>query len=265
MTATNTALAHAFAEICLKAAIPVMDVYAQDFTPEQKEDRSPVTEADKRAEVVILEALKDLLPDVPVLAEESFTAGVRPEVSDRFVLVDPVDGTKEFIKKNGEFTINIALIENGAPVAGCVYAPALERLYVGADGAAAAGSAKPGDAFDAASLSPIKVRDGSSPEKVAVMSRSHADEETRQFAEKQGVTETISAGSSLKFCRVAEGAADLYPRFGPTMEWDTGAGHAVVNGAGGKVTRPDGSPFLYGKVADGYKNGPFVVWAQPAV
>lgn len=263
MSKTHTELAHAFAEICLKAAIPVMEVYAQDFTPEQKEDRSPVTEADKRAEVVILEALKDVIPDVPVLAEESFTAGVRPEVSDRFLLVDPVDGTKEFIKKNGEFTINIALIENGVPVAGCVYAPALERLYVGADGAAAAGAAKPGDAFDASSLSPIKVRDGSSPQKIAVMSRSHADEETRQFAEKQGVTETISAGSSLKFCRVAEGAADLYPRFGPTMEWDTGAGHAVVNGAGGKVTRPDGSPFLYGKVADGYKNGPFVVWAQP--
>ncbi|MCR9129308.1 MAG: 3'(2'),5'-bisphosphate nucleotidase CysQ [Alphaproteobacteria bacterium] len=263
MTTTNTELAHAFAEICLKAALPVMEVYAQEFTPEQKEDRSPVTEADKRAEVVILEALKDVLPDVPVLAEESFSAGVRPEVSDRFLLVDPVDGTKEFIKKNGEFTINIALIENGVPVAGCVYAPALERLYVGADGAAAAGAAKPGDDFDAASLSPIKVRDGSAPEKIAVMSRSHADEETRKFAEDQGVTETISAGSSLKFCRVAEGAADLYPRFGPTMEWDTGAGHAVVNGAGGKVTRPDGSPFLYGKVDTGYLNGPFVVWAQP--
>ena len=263
MPKTNTELAHAFAEICLQAALPVMEVYAKDFTPEQKDDRSPVTEADKRAEVVILEALKAILPDTPVLAEESFSAGVRPEVSDRFLLVDPVDGTKEFIKKNGEFTINIALIENGVPVAGCVYAPALERLYVGADGAAAAGAAKPGDAFDAARLAPIKVRDGSDATKIAVMSRSHADEETRKFAEAQGVTETISAGSSLKFCRVAEAAADLYPRFGPTMEWDTAAGHAVVNGAGGAVTRPDGSPFLYGKVSDGYLNGPFVVWAQP--
>jgi 3'(2'), 5'-bisphosphate nucleotidase len=240
-----------------------MEVYAQDFTAEQKDDRSPVTEADRRAERVILESLKALLPNVPVLAEESFAAGMRPEISDRFLLVDPVDGTKEFIKKNGEFTINIALIESGVPVAGCVYAPALERLYVGADAAAAAGSGKPGDAFDAASLSPIKVRDGSSPEKIAVMSRSHADEETRRFALEQGVTETISAGSSLKFCRVAEGAADLYPRFGPTMEWDTGAGHAVVNGAGGRVTRPDGSPFLYGKVEEGYRNGPFVVWGRP--
>lgn len=265
MIENHAQLAHAFAGICLKAAVPVMAVYARDFTAEHKDDRSPVTEADTQAEAVILQALKTVLPDVPVLAEESFAAGVRPEVSDRFILVDPVDGTKEFIKKNGEFTINIALIETGVPVAGCVYAPALERLYVGADGAAAAGAAKPGAAFNASSLSPIKVRDGSGPEKIAVMSRSHADEETSRFAEKQGVTKTISAGSSLKFCRVAEGAADLYPRFGPTMEWDTGAGHAVVNGAGGKVTRPDGSPFLYGKVADGYKNGPFVVWARPAV
>ena len=118
MTEHNDQLAKAFAQICLKASVPVMEVYATDFMPEQKADRSPVTEADKRAEGIILEHLVQVLPDVPVLAEESFEAGVRPEVGDRFLLVDPVDGTKEFIKKNGEFTINIALIEHGAPVAG---------------------------------------------------------------------------------------------------------------------------------------------------
>ena len=131
MTETRDRIARRFAEICLEAAVPVMEVYASDFTAEQKEDRSPVTEADQRAEVIILQRLAEFMPGVPVLAEESFEAGVRPEVSDRFLLVDPVDGTKEFIKKNGEFTINIALVEDGVPTAGCVYAPALERLFIG--------------------------------------------------------------------------------------------------------------------------------------
>lgn len=263
MGASQIDLARSFADICLQAAVPVMEVYGQDFTPEQKEDRSPVTEADKRAEAVILKALAALLPDTPVLAEEKFSEGVRPEVSDRFLLVDPVDGTKEFIRKNGEFTLNIALIDAGRPVAGCVYAPALERLYLGAAGIAYAATARPAETLDPDSLIPIKTRASRPDGKIAVMSRSHADEQTRAFAEVQGVSETVSAGSSLKFCRVAEGAADLYPRFGPTMEWDTAAGHAVVEAAGGEVTCPDGSPFRYGKVEDGYRNGPFVVWAQP--
>lgn len=258
MTSPNDRLALAFAEICLEAALPVMEVYASDFTPEQKADRSPVTEADRRAEAIILERLKTLLPDTPVLAEESFEAGVRPAVGTRFVLVDPVDGTKEFIAKNGEFTINIALVENAVPVAGCVYAPALGRIYVGADTALAA-AAEPGAAMAGLKLEPITVR--AEPEgKTAVMSRSHADEKTQAFARAHGVTETISAGSSLKFCRVAEGAADLYPRFAPTMEWDTGAGHAVLAAAGGAVTTPDGAPFRYAKTEAGYKNGPFIAW-----
>jgi 3'(2'), 5'-bisphosphate nucleotidase len=264
MTDSRDALARRFAAICLEAAVPVMEVYASDFTPEQKEDRSPVTEADRRAEAIILERLAGILPGVPVLAEESFEAGVRPEVGDRFVLVDPVDGTKEFIRKNGEFTINIALVEDGAPTVGCVYAPALERIFIGGE-RALAGAAAPGSDLAAADLAPITVRTPPASGKTAVMSRSHADEETRSFAEAQGVTETVSAGSSLKFCRVAEGAADLYPRFGPTMEWDTGAGHAVLTAAGGRVTNPDGTPFGYAKAGAGYRNGPFVAWGyEPA-
>lgn len=259
MTNSRDALARSFAEICLEAARPVMEVYVSDFTPEQKADRSPVTEADKRAEAIILERLKALLPGTPVLAEESFEAGVRPEVGSRFCLVDPVDGTKEFIAKNAEFTINIALVEHGVPLAGCVYAPALERLYIGGE-TAFAGEAAPGAALPEIALEPIAVRRPPAEGKVAVMSRSHADEQTRAFAESQGVTDMISAGSSLKFCRVAEGAADIYPRFGPTMEWDTGAGHAVLAAAGGAVTRPDGSVFEYAKVEDGYRNGPFIAW-----
>ena len=260
MNTIHDSLALAFAEICLKAAAPVMEVYASDFSADQKADRSPVTEADRRAEAVILDELAELTPNIPVLAEESFEAGVRPDVGSRFYLVDPVDGTKEFIAKNGEFTINIALIENGIPVAGCVYAPALERIFIGGN-QAKAGPAKAGAAIGSVSWTPISIRPAPAA-KTAVMSRSHADEKTQKFAEDHGVTETISAGSSLKFCRVAEGAADLYPRFGPTMEWDTGAGHAVLLAAGGQVTKPDGSPFSYGKVEAGYKNGPFIAWGD---
>lgn len=257
------ALALEFAHICSQAALPVMEVYQTDFTPAQKADRSPVTEADTLAEKVILGALRTVCPGIPVLAEEQFAAGVCPEINDVFLLVDPVDGTKEFIAKNGEFTLNIALIRNGVPVAGCVYAPALERIYLGGE-RARAGALKPGEAVTAEGLAVIETRK-SPPASgaVAVMSRSHADERTRAFADAFGATEAVSAGSSLKFCRVAEGAADIYPRFAPTMEWDTGAGHAVLNGAGGAVTQPDHSPFLYGKAAEGYRNGHFIAWAVP--
>ncbi|WP_440958835.1 3'(2'),5'-bisphosphate nucleotidase CysQ [Oceanicaulis sp. LC35] len=259
---TLDALARSFGQICLEAAIPVMEVYESDFTAEQKADKSPVTEADKRAEIIILKALAELMPDVPVLAEESFEAGIRPSVEDEFLLVDPVDGTKEFIAKRGEFTINIALIRNGVPVAGAVFAPALNQLYLGGE-TAFTGAFEPGETLAIDRLKPAKTREKPASGMTAVMSRSHADDQTKAFAEAQGVTEAVSAGSSLKFCKLAEGAADLYPRFGPTMEWDTAAGHAVLKAAGGAVTEPDGAPFRYGKTEAGYKNGAFVAWAQP--
>lgn len=264
MKRENDRLAQAFADICLKAAIEVMDVYDSGFCVQSKDDRSPVTEADTRAETVILEALQHTLPGVPVLAEESFAAGVRPDINGDFLLVDPVDGTKEFIKRNGEFTINIALISGRVPVAGCVYAPALNRIFIGGR-SGLTGTAAPGSRLDKSALSPMMARAMPQSGRVAVMSRSHADDKTRAFAAAEGVSETVSAGSSLKFCLVAEGSADLYPRFGPTMEWDTAAGHAVVLAAGGDVTCPDGSPFLYGKTETGYLNGAFVVRGrQPA-
>jgi 3'(2'), 5'-bisphosphate nucleotidase len=265
LTDALDSLALEFARICSKAALPVMDVYQTEFTPQQKADRSPVTEADMRAEEIILEALRSICPGTPVLAEEQFSAGVRPKIDDVFLLVDPVDGTKEFIAKNGEFTLNIALIEKGVPVAGCVYAPAMQRIYLGGN-SALAGAVSPGEAVAAERLAGIATRKAPPAQgAVAVMSRSHADERTRAFAGAFGATEAVSAGSSLKFCRVAEGAADIYPRFGPTMEWDTGAGHAVLNSAGGAVTRPDHTPFLYGKEAEGYRNSDFVAWAVPPV
>lgn len=234
-----------------------MDVYDSGFVVESKDDRSPVTAADTRAEAMILEALKHIIPGVPVLAEESFSAGLRPDIDGDFLLVDPVDGTKEFINRNGEFTINIALISQRIPIAGCVYAPALKRIYIGGE-TGLTGEISPGSTLDVSALSPLKARVMPETGRVAVMSRSHADDKTRAFAEAQGVSDAVSAGSSLKFCLVAEGKADLYPRFGPTMEWDTGAGHAVLLAAGGTVTCPDGSPFLYGKTELGYLNGPFV-------
>jgi len=250
-------LARGFAQICLQAAVEVMEVYESGFAVTSKDDRSPVTEADTRAEAVILEALKSTLPGVPVLAEESFAAGVRPDIHGDFLLVDPVDGTKEFIIRNGEFTINIALISGRMPVAGCVYAPALGQIYLGGE-TGLAGRAGPGSKLDTPTLSPMAARPKPQTGRIAVMSRSHADDQTRAFAAAEGVSKTVSAGSSLKFCLVAQGVADLYPRFGPTMEWDTAAGHAVLSAAGGSVTCPDGTPFLYGKTDLGYLNGPFV-------
>lgn len=255
-------LALEFARICSQAAIPIMEVYQTEFTVEQKIDRSPVTEADGRAERVILEALEKLCPGIPILAEEQFDDGVKPEIYDVFFLVDPVDGTKEFIAKNGEFTVNIALIRDGKPVAGCVYAPALEVIYIGGE-TARAGPLSPGGIVLADLLSVIQTR--KSPDAsglVAVMSRSHADERTQAFVKSFGIVETVTAGSSLKFCRIAEGAADIYPRFAPTREWDTAAGHAVLNAAGGAVTNPDLTPFLYGKAEADFLNGDFIAWAM---
>ncbi|MCC5981203.1 MAG: 3'(2'),5'-bisphosphate nucleotidase CysQ [Oceanicaulis sp.] len=253
--------AQLFAEICLQAALPVMEIYARDFTSLSKDDRSPVTEADTRAEEVILKALEAALPGVPVLAEESFAAGVRPALASEFILVDPVDGTREFISRNGEFTINIALVSNRVPVAGAVYAPAREQIYIGG-GAAFTGRVQPGTRWDPDAASAIRTRPMPPSGRIALMSRSHADEETRAFAAREKVSETLSAGSSLKFCLLAEGRADLYPRFGPTMEWDTAAGHAVLQAAGGSMTCPDGSAFLYAKSETGYRNGPFIARGQ---
>lgn len=257
------AVSEVFANLCSQAGKAIMEIYATDFTSDEKADSSPVTEADRVAEAIILAGLAEHFPDTPVLAEESFEAGLRPEVGARFILVDPVDGTKEFIRKNGEFTVNIALIENRRPVAGCVYAPALEQIYVGAQ-TAWSGQIAPGDPVQIDALRKITTRTRQSGGCTAVMSRSHADQQTLDFASSVGVTEQVTAGSSLKFCLIAEGKADVYPRFGPTREWDTAAGHAVLNAAGGAVLLPDGGEKLYAQTETEYLNGPFVAWADPA-
>jgi 3'(2'), 5'-bisphosphate nucleotidase len=258
----KNAVAFTFARLCSEAGVAIMEIYASDFDSRSKDDRSPVTDADEIAEKIILAGLAEAFPGMPVLAEESFSAGFRPEIGSAFILVDPVDGTKEFINKNGEFTVNIALIEDRKPTAGCVFAPARNRIYVGGT-EAWAGPHKAGDAVVREALAPITTRIPPKVGPTAVMSRSHVDDNTLAFADAQGVAERVSAGSSLKFCLVADGSADVYPRFGPTKEWDTGAGHAVLNAAGGAVLTPEGKAFLYAKEDVEYLNGAFVAWGRP--
>jgi 3'(2'),5'-bisphosphate nucleotidase len=229
-----------------------LDIYQGDFEVLRKADQSPVTAADHAAEAIILERLAHAAPSVPVVAEEEVAAGRVPDVESEFFLVDPLDGTKEFIQRNGEFTVNIALIRQGVPVLGVVYTPVSSTLYVGNVGAKSAFRGKEsGDA-----RTPIRVR--AVPERgiTAVVSRSHSTPETEAYLAHYTVADRVSVGSSLKFCLVAAGEADLYPRLGPTNEWDTAAGHAVLTAAGGNVWAPGGQPLRYGKPS--FRNSYFI-------
>ena len=253
-------------DVALQGAGEVMAVYEAGFTVETKADASPVTDADLRAERVIADRLKALAPGVPIVAEEAAAAGAEWPESRRLFLVDPLDGTKEFVRGNGDFTVNIGLVENGVPIAGVVCAPAIGRIWWGAAGDGAMTAELVGGRL--ADARPIAVRQA--PESlVAVASRSHGSEETEAFLEKFPILRRMSRGSSLKFCLLAEGEADLYPRFGRTMEWDTAAGDAVLRAAGGLVTTLGGEPLAYGKrrQADDvdFANPFFVAYGDPAL
>lgn len=252
------------ARIALDAGALIMDVYGRDFEIAQKKDESPVTEADERAEILILGAIRALEPELPIIAEECASTGEIPEHGPRFALVDPLDGTREFISKRGEFTVNIAIIENGLPVMGVVYAPAKARLFVQeSPDYAWQASANPGaDVPALAARRQLKIRALPKTGLVAIASKSHRSEETDVFLQNYDVSEIIAAGSSLKFCLIAAGEADLYPRMGRTMEWDTAAGHGVVAAAGGSVLTEDGQPLVYGKKARGYDNPHFIVYGD---
>lgn len=253
--------------LSLKAGVAIMAHYESGIEAARKDDDSPVTAADHDAEHVILDGLHQLAPDIPVVSEEQAAAGHIPEIGACFFLVDPLDGTKEFLRKNGEFTVNIALVEDRLPVMGVVYAPAKERMFY---------ALGPGEAYEHRiapsadgcldGLEPphrIKVR-SPAPEGLAVIvSRTHRDHKTDEYLDLYRVKEFLAAGSSLKFCLVAAGEADLYPRHGRTMEWDTAAGHAVLAAAGGSVTLLDGAPLLYGKVERGLDNPFFVARGGP--
>lgn len=255
------------ARIALDAGELIMAVYATDFQVDRKDDSSPVTEADEKAEALILAALSVADPDLTVIAEEAAAAGNLPEHGSRFALVDPLDGTKEFINKRGEFTVNIGIIENGVPVMGVVYAPALNRLFVAESRFSAwQADAQPGGPVPADSeRKALRIRRAPEAGLTAIASKSHRSDETNAFLETQNIAEIISAGSSLKFCLIAAGEADLYPRHGRTMEWDTAAGQAVAEAAGARVTETDGTPLLYGKKARGYDNPFFIVWGDATV
>jgi 3'(2'), 5'-bisphosphate nucleotidase len=239
-------------------------VAAEEIEVRTKADASPVTAADEAAEDFILEALAKLTPEIPVVSEEAAEAGSLPEVSGGvFWLVDPLDGTKEFISRNGEFTVNIALIEDGVPVAGVVHAPALAMTWAGAKEAgtpeAEAGRASFSETDHEAMA--ISARALPAEGAVVVASRRHGSgADLDEFLAGYKVKDTTSAGSSLKFCLVAAGKADLYPRFGRTMEWDTAAGHAVLRAAGGKVLTAEGVPLLYGK--PGFENPHFIAYGR---
>ena len=249
----RAALLDALIPVIRQAGELILAVYQTDFDVRGKDDASPVTEADEKAEALILPALEALLPGVPVVAEEAVAAGNIPEVGARFWLVDPLDGTKEFINRNGEFTVNIALIENGQPTVGLVLAPALGRLFGGAAGHGAW-------IEDEHGRRPITVRTPPAAGVTVVASRSHGDASALDaFLKPYRVAELRSAGSSLKICLVATGEADLYPRLGRTMEWDIAAGHAVLAAAGGALTTIEGAPLGYGK--PGFDNPHFVAKA----
>ena len=243
-------------DIALRAGDAVLAVYATDFAVRGKADASPVTEADERAEALIVAALQALTPDIAIVAEEAVAAGRTPALGDRFWLVDPLDGTREFVHRNGEFTVNIALVENGAPALGVVHAPALGRLFGGAVGVGAF-------VEEGGERRAIRCRRPPREGLAVLASRSHGDAAAlAAFLAGRDVASVGYAGSSLKLCLVASGEADLYPRFGRTMEWDIAAGHAVLAAAGGSVTDLAGQPLRYGK--PGLENPHFVASGAPA-
>jgi len=257
--------AQALTDAAAKAGAAIMAHYAGPTDVEIKDDNSPVTKADRDAEAVILPALKALAPDIPVVSEET-AADRTAALGPRFFLVDPLDGTKEFIKKRSDFTVNIALIENGYPCFGLVYAPARRLLTVTtADGIAVEAELSPdaaGTDLGALTQRRLHARQGDPNGLTALVSLSHLDPETEKFLEGLHIAERTSAGSSVKFLEIARGRADVYPRFGPTMEWDTAAGQAVLEASGGHVVDADGARFRYGKTADGLRNPGFVAWGR---
>lgn len=254
MTTAYQPLIGPVCDLAVDAGKAIMEIYRKGtHTTTIKADASPVTEADIAAHRLIVDTLRGWTPDVPVVSEESKE---QPDVGGKryFWLVDPLDGTKSFIRGSGQFTVNIALIDEGNPVFGVIYIPAQDRLFYGS---AAYGAFKqePDDA-------PRKVQVRMQPEEgvAVVVSMAHLAPETEQFLQTLTVVSRVSASSSLKFCVVAEGEADVYPRFGRTMEWDTAAGHAIVNAAGGRVETVDGQPLHYGK-AD-FANPGFIVYGR---
>jgi 3'(2'), 5'-bisphosphate nucleotidase len=255
----NTEIGAVLADIVEEASAVIMPFWRGEFVLERKADFSPVTEADHAGEKLIVARLKELFPDIPVIAEESSALyGVPDAIGPRFFLVDPVDGTKAFVRGDTHFTVNIGLIEDGHPVAGAVAAPAQARTWF----TTAEGCRR--RAFGEEAGERVMVRPWPA-EPVCLISHTMGPAEAEALKLQYGSSHTLAMDSSIKLCMIADGTADIYPRHGPTMEWDIAAAHAVLAAAGGSVTQPDGSPFLYGKADQGFRNGWFVARAgRPA-
>lgn len=249
---TKTDVGHTLAEICEAAAALILPLWRTGVEVLTKADESPVTEADRRGEALILERLDRAFPGVPVVSEEDASEFGTPEaIGPRFFLVDPLDGTKAFVRGDPNFTVNIALIENGRPVAGAVCAPPTGETWFTSGGEAL-------KRVNGRPATPVRVRPWPKGAAVALVSHTMKEETAVKLAAEYGFDLREPMDSSIKFCRIAEGAADVYPRHGPTMEWDIAAGHAVLEAAGGSVLTHDGQPFAYGKASEGFRNGWFV-------
>ena len=246
-------------KLALEAGDVIMEIYASpDFDIRSKSDDSPVTAADEAADALISAGLREAFPDVPLVTEEQ--AQSHTVKASTFLIVDPLDGTKEFINRRGDFTVNIAYVVDGSPVRGIVYAPARDRLFYTDASGNAVEEVGPFDKETAGVTKEIRVSTPDNAKLLVVASKSHRDQATDDYINKYNVEDMRSAGSSLKFCLVATGEADIYPRVGRTMEWDTAAGHAVLAGAGGDVVRfDDHQPLRYGK--EGFANPFFIAYA----
>ena len=252
----DTALAAELTALVARAAAAILAIAPAAMATRLKADRTPVTAADEAADRVIAQGLAGILPGLAIVSEESRERASAP--GDTFALVDPLDGTKEFVAGRGEYTVNLAIVTDGAPVAGFIAVPALGLVYRGVVGY---GAERLG--LDPASP-PVAIRCRRAPANlVAAVSRSHPDADSAAFLARLAVGERISCGSALKFCRVAEGVADVYPRLAPTSEWDTAAGHAIVTAAGGVVLTPTGAPLRYGRAEQDFKIPGFVAWGDP--
>jgi 3'(2'), 5'-bisphosphate nucleotidase len=259
----DTRIATLFTDLALAATPAILRFDCRNVTASLKADESPVTAADKASEEVILQGLAAALPGVPVVSEESVEAWTARSPGRDYVLVDPLDGTREFLAGNGEYTINIALVRDGIPVVGVVAAPALGLVWRGAAGHAQRLRLAPAGGLD----QPVAIRARAWPAsgRAAAVSRSHFEPASAAFLQRFAPIEPVSCGSALKFCRVAEGTIDVYPRLAPTSEWDVAAGHALVVAAGGAVMAPDGGALAYGRGAEGFRVPGFVAWGDAAM
>jgi 3'(2'), 5'-bisphosphate nucleotidase len=264
MPAGGAALLEALTTIASHAGAAILAARAHALDPREKADHSPVTAADEAAEAVILAGLTRLLPGIPVVSEEAATRGLPAGLPDRFLLVDPLDGTRELLAGRNEFSVNIALVAEGRPIAGVVAAPASGLVWrCNADGAERLSLSPGAAAGDARERTPIRTRRFPATEPVAAVSRSHLDARTQAFLDRLPPTRQLAIGSAIKLARVAEGSVDVYPRLAPVHEWDLAAGHALITAAGGEVTAEDGSTLRYGQISDRLLVPGFIAWGDP--